>query len=103
MGHRINDKLRTPGITAMPGAVPGKSIALPNLPGDEADDRRTSPQNRKLSTCHGLRFALDLALRCFWALPLTDMAKTPKELAFLGGTFLVGLGALEVCLRFGGF
>ena len=31
------------------------------------------------------------------------MAKTPKELAFLGGTFLVGLGALEVCLRFGGF
>ena len=34
---------------------------------------------------------------------LRPMAKNPKELAFLGGTFLFGLGALEVCLRFGGF
>ena len=34
---------------------------------------------------------------------LQPMAKSKKELAFLGGTFLVGLGALEVCLRFGGF
>ncbi len=34
---------------------------------------------------------------------LLVMAKSPKELAFLGGTFLFGLGALEVCLRFGGF
>ncbi|KZR81081.1 hypothetical protein MITS9504_03527 [Synechococcus sp. MIT S9504] len=31
------------------------------------------------------------------------MAKSPKELVFLGGTFLFGLGALEVCLRFAGF
>ena len=34
---------------------------------------------------------------------LLAMAKSPKELAFLGGTFLFGLGALEVCLRFRGF
>ncbi len=31
------------------------------------------------------------------------MAQNRKELALLGGTFLFGLGALEVCLRFGGY
>ena len=34
---------------------------------------------------------------------LIPMVQTPKEIAFLGGSFLIGLGALEVCLRFGGF
>ena len=34
---------------------------------------------------------------------LIQMVQTPKELALLGGSFLIGLGALEVCLRFGGF
>mgnify|MGYP005626101035 CR=1 FL=1 len=34
---------------------------------------------------------------------LTPMVQTPKEMALLGGSFLIGLGALEVCLRFGGF
>ena len=29
--------------------------------------------------------------------------QTPKEIALLGGSFLIGLGALEVCLRFSGF
>ena len=31
------------------------------------------------------------------------MAHSRKELALLGGTFLLGLGALEVALRVGGF
>ena len=34
---------------------------------------------------------------------LIPMVQIPKELALLGGSFLVGLGALEVCLRIGGF
>ena len=34
---------------------------------------------------------------------LLAMAQNRKELALLGGTFLFGLGALEVCLRFGGY
>ena len=34
---------------------------------------------------------------------LIPMVQTPKEIAFLGGSFLIGLGTLEVCLRFGGF
>ena len=34
---------------------------------------------------------------------LLPMAKTRKELALLGSTFLIGLGALEACLRFGGY
>ena len=34
---------------------------------------------------------------------LIPMVQIPKELALLGGFFLVGLGALEVCLRIGGF
>ena len=34
---------------------------------------------------------------------LLPMAQNRKELALLGGTFLFGLGALEVCLRFGGY
>jgi len=34
---------------------------------------------------------------------LLPMAQNRKELALLGGTFLFGLGALEVCLRVGGY
>ena len=34
---------------------------------------------------------------------LLPMAQNPKELALLGGTFLLGLGALELALRVGGF
>jgi hypothetical protein len=34
---------------------------------------------------------------------LIPMVQTPKEIALLGGSFLIGLGALEVCLRFSGF
>ena len=33
---------------------------------------------------------------------LLPMAQNPKEFALLGGTFLFGLGALEICLRLGG-
>ena len=50
---------------------------------------------------------LQIPFRFFEALlvgsALLQMAQSRKELALLGGTFLVGLGALEVCLRFGGF
>ena len=30
------------------------------------------------------------------------MAQTAKDAALLGGAFLVGLGAIEIVLRFGG-
>ena len=33
---------------------------------------------------------------------LFPMAQTAKDAVLLGGTFLVGLGAIEVVLRFGG-
>ena len=33
---------------------------------------------------------------------LFPMAQTAKDVVLLGGTFLVGLGAIEVVLRFGG-
>ena len=50
---------------------------------------------------------LQIPFRFFEALlvgsALLQMAQSRKELALLGGTFLVGLGALEVCLGFGGF
>ena len=34
---------------------------------------------------------------------LIPMVQTPKEIALVGGSFLIGLGALELCLRIGGF
>ena len=34
---------------------------------------------------------------------LMSMAQNPKEFVLLGGTFLLGLGALELALKFGGF
>ena len=51
---------------------------------------------------------LQISFRFFFGVLLTGsaliaMVQTPKELALLGGSFLIGLGALEVCLRFGGF
>ena len=50
---------------------------------------------------------LQIPFRFFGALlvgsALLPVAQSRKELALLGGTFLFGLGALEVCLRFGGF
>lgn len=50
---------------------------------------------------------LQIPFRFFGALlvgsALLPMAQNPKELALLGGTFLIGLGALEACLRLGGF
>jgi|TARA_B100000405_G_scaffold274804_1_gene215816 hypothetical protein len=49
---------------------------------------------------------LQIPFRFFGALlvgsALLPMAKNTKELALLGGTFLFGLGALEICLRLGG-
>ena len=50
-----------------------------------------------------LLIPLDSLERCLWALALLPMAQNRKELALLGGTFLFGLGTLELCLRFGGF
>ena len=50
---------------------------------------------------------LQIPFRFFEALlvgsALMSMAQNPKELILLGGTFLLGLGALEAALRFGGF
>ena len=57
---------------------------------------------------HSSTFVLELQIpfRFFGALlvgsALLPMAKNTKELALLGGTFLFGLGALEICLRLGG-
>ena len=49
---------------------------------------------------------LQIPFRFFGALlvgsALLPMAQNPKELALLGGAFLFGLGALEICLRLGG-
>ena len=50
---------------------------------------------------------LQVPFRFFSALlvgsALMSMAQNPKEFALLGGTFLLGLGALELALKFGGF
>ena len=50
---------------------------------------------------------LQIPFRFFGALlvgpALFSMAQNPKELALLGSTFLLGLGALELALRVGGF
>ena len=50
---------------------------------------------------------LQIPFRFFGALlvgsALLPMAQNPKEFALLGGTFLLGLGALELALRVGGF
>ena len=56
---------------------------------------------------YGVPLELQLPFRFFGALlvgsALLPMAQTRKELALLGGTFLFGLSALEICLRVGGF
>ena len=50
---------------------------------------------------------LPVPFRFFGALlvgsALMSMAQNPKEFVLLGGTFLLGLGALELALKFGGF
>lgn len=50
---------------------------------------------------------LELPFRFFGALiagpALKIMSRTFKEAALLGGTFLCGLGALELALRFSGY
>jgi len=50
---------------------------------------------------------LQVPFRFFGALlvgsALMSMAQNPKEFVLLGGTFLLGLGALELALNFGGF
>ena len=57
---------------------------------------------------HSFSSALELQIpfRFFGALlvgsALLPMAQNTKELALLGGTFLFGLSALEICLRIGG-
>ena len=51
----------------------------------------------------GLRNSFRFAEALRLSSTLISMAKRPKELALLGGTFLFGLGALELCLRFAGF
>ena len=49
---------------------------------------------------------LQVPFRFFVALilgsALFPMAQTARDAALLGGAFLVGLGAIEVVLRFGG-
>ena len=50
---------------------------------------------------------LQLPCRFFGALlvgsALVSMAQNPREFVLLGGTFLLGLGALELALRLSGF
>ena len=64
---------------------------------------RHSRWNRNQRTCCDFRFPLDFFGVLLTGSALIQMVQTPKELALLGGSFLIGLGALEVCLRFGGF
>ena len=64
---------------------------------------RQSRCNCNQRTCCGFRFPLDFFGVLLTGSALIPMVQTPKELALLGGSFLIGLGALEVCLRFGGF
>ena len=64
---------------------------------------RRQPRNCNQQTCWGLGFTLDFSGVLLKGSALIPMVQIPKELALLGGSFLVGLGALEVCLRIGGF
>jgi hypothetical protein len=64
---------------------------------------RRQPRNCNQQTCWGFEFTLDFSGVLLTGSALIQMVQTPKELALLGGSFLIGLGALEVCLRFGGF
>ena len=64
---------------------------------------RRQPRNCNQQTCWGFGFTLDFSGVLLTGSALIPMVQIPKELALLGGSFLVGLGALEVCLRIGGF
>ena len=60
-------------------------------------------RNCNQQKCWGMGFTLDFFGVLLTGSALIPMVQMPKELALLGGSFLIGLGALEVCLRFGGF
>ena len=64
---------------------------------------RRQPRNCNQQTYWVFGFALDFSEVLLTGFALIPMVQIPKELALLGGSFLVGLGALEVCLRIGGF
>ena len=64
---------------------------------------RRQPRNCNQQKCWSFGFALDFSGVLLTGSALIPMVQMPKELALLGGSFLVGLGALEVCLRIGGF
>ena len=49
-----------------------------------------------------LHIPLRIATALILGSALFPMAQTAKDAVLLGGTFLVGLGAIEVVLRFGG-
>ncbi len=50
----------------------------------------------------GLQISYRFLLALILGSALFPMAQTTKDAFLLGGTFLVGLGAIEVVLRFGG-
>ena len=64
---------------------------------------RCQTRNCNQQKCWSFGFALDFSGVLLTGSALVPMVQMPKELALLGGSFLVGLGALEVCLRIGGF
>ena len=64
---------------------------------------RRQPRNCNQQTCWGFGFTLDFFGVLLTGSALIPIVQRPKELALLGGSFLVGLGALEVCLRVGGY
>ena len=64
---------------------------------------RWQPRNCNQQTYWGFGFTLDFSGVLLTGSALIPMVQRPKELALLGGSFLIGLGALEVCLRISGF
>ena len=64
---------------------------------------RRQPRNCNQQTCWAFGLTLDFSGVLLTGSALIPMVQIPKELGLLGGSFLVGLGALEVCRRIGGF
>ena len=50
----------------------------------------------------GLQIPFRFVMSLILGSALFPMAQTAKDAVLLGGTFLAGLGAIEVVLRFGG-
>ena len=50
----------------------------------------------------GLQIPFRFVMALILGSALFPMAQTARDAALLGGTFLVGLGAIEVVLRLGG-